>query len=106
MNQFLYYEVLFYWPWWICFIAIAFCTARYIGWFGVWAAVLLISILIYSVEMHSVFKDMKERPELGRDADGVFIFGVLCRIVFYNILVLPFYILGLKLRCRHKRHQT
>ncbi len=64
---------------------------------------LLISMMINAVEVHSVFKDMRERPELGRDADVVFWVGVLFRMVVYNVLVLPFGILGRWLRARRLR---
>jgi hypothetical protein len=101
--MFLRYELAFYWAWWICFIAIGFCLARQLGILGVFASIVLISILIVGIEVHSVFKDMHEHPELGRDADGVFVFGVLCRIVVFNIFVLPVSIVALKLRAHRKR---
>ena len=103
LPLFVRYEIAFYWPWYICFIAIGFCLPRFIGWPGVFGSVFLTAILINVVELHSVFKDMRERPELDRDADFVFWFGVLCRIVIYNGFVLPFSILGLWLRARRNR---
>ena len=100
---FLRYETIFYWPWWICFIAIGFGLSRYFGWPGILASIFLISFLINGIELHSVFKDMRERPELERDADFVFWFGVLCRVVIYNAFVLPFGFLGWRLRARRSR---
>jgi hypothetical protein len=101
--QFIYYEAAFYWPWWLCFIAIAFVLARYLGWFGLVVSIPIVSALIFVIEVHSVFQDMKQFPNSGRDADGVFFFGVLCRIVFYNACLLPVSIFGVTLRRRRKR---
>jgi hypothetical protein len=102
---FLRNEAAFYWAWWLCFLVIAFCGARWFWWFGVVASALIISALILGIEVHSVFQDMREHPDWGRDADFVFWFGVLCRIVIYNIFFLPVSIVGLKLRKR-TRHAT
>ena len=69
---------------------------------------MIISVLIFGVELHSVFQDMREHPDWHRDADFVFWFGMLCRMVFYNIVFLPFSILGVAVRDRQKkrRHET
>ena len=40
------YEVAFYWPWWLCFAAIAFCLARWLGGLGLLPSALVISALI------------------------------------------------------------
>ena len=100
---FLFNEIAFYWLWWVCFIAIGFCFGRYLGLLGVLVAPILISSLILGIEFHSVFQDMNDRPELGRDADLVFMFGVLVRIGLFNCFVLPFSIVGRRLRARHRR---
>ena len=102
------YEVAFYWPWWLCFAAIAFCLARWLGGLGLLPSALVISALIIFIEVRSVFHDMREHPELGRDADFVFWFGVLCRLVVYNLVFLLVGILGWRLRTRHRRvaHET
>jgi hypothetical protein len=104
MNLLLFFrnEIAFYWVWWFCFIAIGFLLARYLGLLGLFASIVLISFLIVGIELHSVFQDMHEHPDWGRDADFVFWIGVLFRIVIFNIFVLPFSIFGLKLRS-HRR---
>jgi hypothetical protein len=100
MDAFLRYEFQFYWLWWLCFIAIGFCTGRFFGLYGVFLAAVLISLLILGIEVHSVFKDMRGRPELGRDADFVFMVGVAFRIGLYNAFVLPFSFAGKRMRER------
>jgi hypothetical protein len=107
LMLFLRGEIAFYWIWWLCFIAIGFCLARYLGLLGLFASIVLISFLIVGIEVHSVFRDMREHPDWGRDADFVFWFGVLCRVAFFNICVLPFSIVGLKFRARDRvRHDA
>ena len=98
---FLYYEFLFYWPWWICFVVISFCLARYLGRPGRLLSCFLIAGLIVCVEANSVFHDMRVRPELGRDVDGAFLFGVVFRVGFYSFLLWPFRALGGRLRDRN-----
>jgi hypothetical protein len=102
LSLFLRYEIAFYWLWWLCFIAIGFSLSRYRGLLGLVASIILISFLIVGIEVHSVFQDMRDRPELGRDADGIFVFGMLCRLVLFNIFVLPASIVGLRLRARRQ----
>lgn len=98
MTFFLQWEAAFYWLWWLCFIGIGFCFARCFGPPGLFVALVVISCLIIGIEVQSVFKEMREYPESGRDADFVFWFGVLLRIGIYNALVLPFGFVGLRLR--------
>jgi hypothetical protein len=103
-----FYEIIWYGLWWLCFVAIAYCSARYLGWFGVFAGAFFVSVLIVAIDVHWIFKDMQEHSENGRDADFVFWFGVLCRIVFFNIVLLPATVIGLRLRARSRRptHET
>ncbi len=103
MTLFLQWEAAFYWPWWLCFIGVGFCFARFFGPLGLFVALIVISFLIVGIEVQSVFKDMREHPESGRDADFVFWFGVLVRIGIYNAFVLPFSLAGLWLRARGRR---
>jgi len=63
----------------------------------------MVSAIVMFIDVNWIFKDMREHPESGRDADFVFLFGVACRIVFFNILLLPATITGLKLRLRSRR---
>jgi hypothetical protein len=101
--MFLSSEISFYWAWWLCFAAIAFCGPRWIGWLGIPAAAVLIAGLIVAIEFHSVSQDMRLYPNSGRDIDFPFLFGVIFRIIFYNATVVPFGILGAKLRSRKAR---
>jgi hypothetical protein len=101
LSPFLRYEIAFYWPWWVCFAGIAFCSARWLGGLGLPISALAISVLIIFIEVHSVFHDMREHPEWGRDADFVFWFGAVCRLVIYNLVSMLVGIFGWKLRARH-----
>jgi hypothetical protein len=103
LLYFLSYEIAFYWPWWLCFAAIAFFSARWIGVLGLLPSSLIISFLIIFIELRSVFHDMREHPEWGRDADMVFWFGVLCRLVVYNFSFLLVAMLGWRLRVLRRR---
>ena len=95
---FLWWEIRFYWAWWLLFIALAFFLARYVGRIGVILSVVTISILIVHIEAASVWHDMQNRPELERDVDGVFAIGVVCRLLLYNALAWRFSKLGLTVR--------
>lgn len=97
------YEIYWYGLWWLPFIAIAYCATRYLGWLGFIPTVLIISLMIVFIDVHWIFKDMREHPENGRDADFVFWFGVLCRIVLFNIVLVPAGIIGLRFRARSRR---
>jgi hypothetical protein len=96
-------EISFYGVWLLLFAVIAFCGARYVGWLGVAAAALLITVMIVVIEFHSVVHDMREYPNSGRDVDGPFLLGVVFRVGFYNAIVLPISIIGIRLRTRWAR---
>ena|ERR1043166_243921 len=90
---------------WVCFLAIGFCGPRYLGWFGFFLVPVVIAILITALDIHWIFQDMREHPENGRDANFVFWFGVLCRIILLNGVLLPFSIIGLRLKLRGRDRQ-
>jgi hypothetical protein len=96
------WEIAWYRAWWLCFIAIAFLSARYLRWWGIFVGWLAISLIIFGLDVHWIFQDMRQHPENGRDADFVFWFGVLCRIVFFNVLLLPVSAVGVWLSVRQK----
>jgi hypothetical protein len=97
------YEIYWYSFWWLPFIAIAYCATRYLGWPGIIASSFVVSFMIMFIDVHWIFKDMREHPENGRDADFVFWFGVLCRIVLFNIVLVTANIIGLRHRVRSRR---
>lgn len=96
----LWWEIRFYWAWWLLFMALAFLFARYAGRIGVILSVVTISILIVHIESASVRYDMDHRPELERDVDGVFAVGVACRLLVYNAVAWRFSKAGLRMRAR------
>lgn len=97
------YEIGWYGLWWIPFIAIAYCSARYLGWLGVVVGVIVLALAIVLIDVRWMFADMRQHPEHGRDADFVFWFGVMCRVVLFNVLLLPVSVIGLRLRARHRQ---
>lgn len=90
---------------WALFLAIAFCGTRYLRWFGFLLVPVVITLLVIGLDIHWIFQDMREHPENGRDADFIFWFGVLCRIVLLNIVLIPVSILGLRLWPRRRKTQ-
>lgn len=92
------YEIVYYAAWWLAFIPIAYCSARYLG--GIFAGAAILSTFIIFIDVNWIFDDMRQHPENGRDADIVFWFGVLCRIALFNAVLLPVSVAGLLLRAR------
>ena len=101
-------EIAWYGLWWLLFVAIAFVSARYFGRRGIIVGVVALAILIYILDIMWITADIKEHPEHGRDTDFVFLFGVLIRIVLFNIVLLPVTFIGMKLRARSliTKHDT
>ncbi len=97
------HEMVWYGFWWLPLIGLAGCFARYLGWPGFFIGALLISVLIVFLDARWIFQEMREHPENGRDADFVFWFGVLCRMLLFNIVLLPATFAGLRYRARARR---
>lgn len=93
-------EIAWYGLWWLPFVAMAFVSARYFGRRGIIVGAVGLAILIYILDSMWITADMREHPEHGRDADFVFLFGVLIRIVLFNTVLLPVTFIGMKLRAR------
>lgn len=103
------YEIGWYGLWWILFIVLAYCSARHLGWLGILGGIILLAVVIVIIDVSWIFKDMRQHPENGRDADFVFWFGVLCRIALFNVVLSPVSVIGLKLRapgCRQIPDET
>jgi|GEM_PF-5346548 hypothetical protein len=96
------YEIVYYAGWWLAFIPIAYCPARYFGWSGVFVGAAVLSLLVVQIDVNWIFDDMRQHPENGRDAGIVFWFGVLCRISLFKSVLLPFSAIGLLLRSRRR----
>lgn len=88
-------------PTWVCFVAIAFCAARFIGWLGVPAGSFVVAISLYALDVRWIRAEMNAPGWDGTpDMDIIFMFGVLARIVLINAVLLPAAALGLWLRYR------
>jgi MFS family permease len=81
--------VVYYGPIWIAFIAITFCASRYAGWIGALLSPVIIAVIIVFLDVRWIWDQMRNHPEEGRDADFVFWFGVLCRILLFIFLLTP-----------------
>ena len=95
--MFLLNDICWYGWLWLGFIAIAFCSARFAGCFGILLGVGLIAIILCVLDIRWIYDEMQNHPGNGRDADGIFILGLLLRIVIINLLLLPVRLLGLRL---------
>lgn len=98
----LWHEIAWYGLWWFALVAIAYCGARYFGWNGMIGGAFLICVLIVVVDVNWIFEEMRKHPERGRDADFIFWFGVIFRLVVFNVVLLPVTVVGLKVRRRRK----
>jgi hypothetical protein len=99
----MFYEIAWYGPWWICFVAIAYFSARYLGWPGVIGGAFVVFLVVIPIDVAWIFDDMRYHPEHGRDADFAFWSGVLFRTVLFNIVLLPVSLIGWKLRACGRR---
>src|SRR5689334_23315709 len=93
-----FYDITYYGAWWLLFIAISFFAARYAGWIGAVLSPLVIAGVIVVLDIRWIFDEMQHHPENGRDADLIFWFGMLCRVVFFNAFLTPVALLGLWIR--------
>ena len=108
MKIILYFllQLLNYGPWWILFVALVFCAARYPPSFCLPLPFLVAAVVIYCIDFNWVQSEMRKPDWDGTpDLDIVFMFGVLFRVVLAGILLTPVAIAGviLRRRCRKKR---
>jgi hypothetical protein len=97
------YHLLTYGLWWLAFVGLVFCTARYLPWLCMPLAFLAVAILIYSVDFNWVQAEMRKPDYDGiADLDMIFMFGVLVRIVLVSIILTPVAIIGARLRRRSR----
>lgn len=102
----IYCEISLYGAWWWIFAAIAYATARYCPSAGIRIGMLLIGVLLVAIDVDWIFTEMREHPENGRDADGIFWMGLIGRFLIFNMILLPVSITGAILRERSLRHKA
>ena len=91
-------------PTWLCFVAIAFCAARFIGWLGVPLGCFVVAVILYVLDVRWVTAAMNAPGWDGApDMDMIFMFGVLARVILINAVLLPVTAVGLWLRHRSRR---
>jgi len=101
---FLLYHLLTYGAWWLAFVALVFCAARYTPWPCVPLSLLIVSYLIFHVDYTWVQTEMRKPDWNGLpDLDMIFMFGVLVRMALVSIVLTPVAIVGLRLRGRKRR---
>lgn len=94
-------------PTWLCFVAIAFSAARFIGPLGVLLGCFLVAIILYVLDVRWVSAAMNAPDWDGApDMDMIFMFGVLARVVLINAVLLPVTAFGLWLRHRSRCHHN
>jgi hypothetical protein len=98
------YHLLTYGLWWLAFIGLVFCAARYTPWPCIPLAFLVVAFLIYYVDFTWVQTEMRKPGWNGTpDLDMIFMFGVLVRIVLVSIILTPVAIVGFRFRRRSRR---
>ena len=100
--MFILYDIWWYGWLWLGFVAVAFCTTRFMGGFGCLLSGFVIAGILLVLDVNWIYDDMRHHPENGRDADFIFMFGVLIRVVVFNLLLLPVSFLGAWLRRRSR----
>ena len=99
-----FYHLLTYGWWWLAFVGLVFCAARYTPWPCIPVAFLVIGSVIYYIDFTWVQTEMRQPGWNGiPDLDAIFMFGVLVRIVLVTIILTPVAIIGLRLRRRGRR---
>ena len=89
--------------WWIAFVGLVFCAARYTPWPCIPLAFLIVAALVFYVNASWIEAEMAKPDWNGLpDLDIVFLIAVLFRIVLVSIILSPVAILGLRLKKRGK----
>jgi hypothetical protein len=88
---------------WVCFVAVALCATRFLGWRGILAELLCFAVILY-------FLDARQLAawDTAPGFDGVTLSGTIARVVVLNVVLLPVSAFGTWLRHRsyHARNET
>src|SRR4030095_10486129 len=105
MNLLLYFllSLLEFGWWWIAFVGLVYCAARYTPWPCIPVAFLVVAGLIFYADVRLIEAEMA-KPAWGGtpDQDIVFLIGVLVRIFLVSLILWPVAIIGLRLKRRGK----
>jgi hypothetical protein len=105
MDLFLYIllSLLGFGWWWIAFVGLVFCAARYTPWPCIPLAFLIVAALVFYLNASWIEAEMAKPGWNGSpDLDIVFLFAVLFRIALVSIILSPIAIIGLRLKQRGK----
>jgi zinc transporter ZupT len=96
---YLLYSLLGYGWWWIAFVGLVYCAARYTPWPCIPVAFLIVAALMGYLSVMWVQAEM-DKPgwEGSPDMDIVFWLGVLVRFVLGSIILWPAAHIGLRLK--------
>jgi hypothetical protein len=95
---------LFSVAWWVIFVVIAYCVARYARWWCIPIGYLAVAVIMYQVDVAWVRYEMS-RPgwDDAPDIDVLFAIGLFMRMGFMCAALLPITALGVWLRRRRGR---
>lgn len=87
--------------WWIAFVGLVFCAARYTPWLCIALAFLIVAALVFYLNASWIEEEMTKPGWNGSpDLDIVFLLAVLFRIALVSIILLPVAIIGRRLKQR------
>jgi hypothetical protein len=90
--------------WWVIFVAVAYCVARYTRWWCIPIGYLVVAVIMYQVDVAWIHYEMSRPGWDGTpDMDMVFAIGLFARMGFLCVALLPFTAVGFWLRRRYSR---
>ena len=97
----LVYSLLEYGWWWIMFVGVVFCAARYTPWPCIPLAFLVVAALMVYQDVTWIERAMAKPDWNGNpDMDIVFLMGAVVRVVLVGLILLPFALFGRRLKRR------
>jgi hypothetical protein len=90
--------------WWLIFVVIAYCVARYTRWWCIPIEYFAVAVVMYQVDVAWIHYEMRRPGWDGTpDMDIVFAIGLFARMGLLWVALLPVTAVGIWLRRRHSR---
>lgn len=110
INAF-FHEALSYGFWWLAFVGIIFCAARFLPRFCIPLAFIVTAVLILTLDLIWIDGQIQSAQDAGTwngapDRDIVFIVGSLARILVVTMMLFPMALIASFLQHRRKRRGT